>query len=66
MKKELNLLYLELLKYPNSPKTYRELKSYYAKEGKHHEAKAFDHLLETRFNETPSLYANNPDSDKQQ
>lgn len=66
MKKELNLLYMEMLKYPKSPKTYRELKDYYNKEDMKDEAKAFGYLLETRFNETPSLHDNNSDYNKQQ
>lgn len=64
MKPHLNLLLLELLKFPNSPKTYRELQSHYAREGKVNEAKAFSHLLETRFNEIPTLHDHNADPDK--
>jgi hypothetical protein len=66
MKQALNLLLLELLKFPNSPKTYRELQVYYAKEGKATEAKAFGHLLETRFKEMPSLNDHNANPHQQQ
>jgi hypothetical protein len=45
MKKELNILYLELLKYPNSPKSYRNLVSYYDSK----ESLAFQELLKIRF-----------------
>lgn len=62
MKTELNLLYLELLKFPNSPKVYRELEAYYAKNNKPKEAMAFRNLLLTRFNEIPSLHDHNADS----
>lgn len=44
-------VFFEMLQYPNSPKPYRELKSLYTQIGKLHEAKAFTHLLEAKFNE---------------
>lgn len=64
MKKDLNLLYVELLKFPNSPKVYRELEAYYLNNNKLQIAKAFNHLLSVRFNETPVLYDNNSNSNQ--
>jgi hypothetical protein len=66
MKPQLSLLYQELLKFPNSPKSYRELRDYYAKEGKVTEAQAFSQLLKTRFNEIPDLHDYHPDPDQKQ
>lgn len=44
-------IFLEMLQYPNSPKVYRDLRDLYLKLGKHHESKAFSHLLEVKFKE---------------
>jgi hypothetical protein len=66
MNKKLNELYLELIKFPDSPKVYRDLKEYYAEIGKPYEAKAFEYLLSTRHNEIPTLNDYSSNTDKKQ
>lgn len=61
---ELNKLYLELLKYPNSPKPYRDLADQYKKEKNMVKSHVFNVLLKDRFNEMPSLYDNNTNIDQ--
>lgn len=63
---ELNKLYLELLKYPNSPKPYRDLALCYAKENKMFESSVFSTLLIERFKEVPDLYDNNTNINQKQ
>lgn len=48
---ELYKIFIEMLQYPNSPKVYRNMRDFYDKVGKSHEAKAFSYLLEMKFNE---------------
>jgi len=43
--------YLEMLKYPNSPKPYRVIRDFYKKMGRTHESEAFSHLIEMKFKE---------------
>lgn len=63
-------IYVELIKKPESPKYYRELKKYYLSKGMSNEANAFDNLLKIMFNEYPNLDDHNanptdePSSDK--
>lgn len=47
---DIQKVFLNMLQYPNSPKTYRELRDLYNKLGRSHEAKAFDYLIEVKFN----------------
>ena len=52
---ELNSLYVELLKYPNASKPYRDLAGYCRKKGMLEEYEAFLQLLSIRFGEIPNL-----------
>lgn len=52
---ELNNLYLEMLKFPNSPKVYRDLAKYHANLQQLEQANAFIHLLKIRFDQLPDL-----------
>jgi hypothetical protein len=62
MTKELNDLYVQMLMFSNSPKSYRDLKKYYEKVGMKHQSQTFANLLETRFQELPNLDDYNPNT----
>lgn len=59
-------LYLQLLLYPHSPKSYRDLKNYYQKANMSIEADAFDFLLQTKFQEIPKLHVNDSSANQKQ
>jgi hypothetical protein len=61
MSNSLNQLYLEMLKYPNGAKPYRELSEHYLKMGRTAEATAYLLLISQRFGEMDD---HNSDSDK--
>jgi len=46
-------LYVDVLRHPSSPRTYRQLKEYYKSKKQHHEADAFTFLLQDHFGELP-------------
>ena len=52
-------LYTALLKHPDTPKVYRDLRDYYQAVGLNDEAKAFTHLLKELFHELPDVNVSN-------
>ena len=57
---DINYLYTALLKRPDTPKVYRDLRSYYQQLGMSNEAEAFALLLKEQFNELDYLPDNHP------
>lgn len=52
---EIYKIFINLVKYPDSQKFYKDLFNYYNQNNFANEAKAFDYLIEKRFNKNDAI-----------